>query len=126
MFLGEYFRTRHRGRYYGKAQNLLRMLKGRYGAAFEAWDLLLMPTTPMKAPRIPPPDAPIELTVQRAFEMVGNTAPFNAGGFPAMTVPCGMSEGLPVGMMLVAPDFGEPDIYRAADAFERLGDWKLL
>ena len=126
MFLGEYFRTRHRGRYYGKAQNLLRMLKGRYGAAFEAWDLLLMPTTPMKAPRIPPPDAPIELTVQRAFEMVGNTAPFNAGGFPAMTVPCGLSEGLPVGMMLVAPDFGEPDIYRAAEAFERLGDWKLL
>ena len=126
MFLGEYFRTRHRGRYYGKAQNLMRSLRDRYATAFEDWDLLLMPTIPMKAPEIPPPDAPIELTVQRAFEMVGNTAPFNAGGFPAMTVPCAMSDGLPVGMMLVAPDFGEPDIYRAADAFERLGDWKLL
>ena len=126
MFLGEYFRTRHRGRYYGKAQNLMRKLKDRYSAAFETWDLLLMPTIPMKAPRIPPPDAPVELTVRRAFEMVGNTAPFNAGGFPAMTVPCGMSDGLPVGMMLVAPDFGEAEIYRAADAFECLCDWRLL
>ena len=126
MFLGEYFRTRHRGRYYGKAQNLMRKLKDRYAAAFETWDLLLMPTIPMKAPRIPPPDAPVGLTVQRAFEMVGNTAPFNAGGFPAMTVPCGMSDGLPVGMMLVAAEFGEPEIYRAADAFERLGDWNLF
>ena len=126
MFLGEYFRTRHRGRYYGKAQNLSRMLKSRYDAAFGEWDLLLMPTLPMKAPPIPPPDATIELTVRRAFEMVGNTAPFSLSGYPAMTVPCGISEGLPVGMMLVAPGFREQDIYRAADAFERLGDWKLF
>jgi amidase len=64
--------------------------------------------------------------VQRAFEMVGNTAPFNASGYPAMNVPCAMSEGLPVGMMLVARNYGESTIYRAASAFESLGDWRAM
>lgn len=126
MFIGEHFQTRYRGRFYGKAQNLMRMLVSRYMDAFKSFDLLLMPTLPMKAQPIPPADAPLELYVRRAFEMIGNTAPFNATGFPAMTVPCGMSEGLPVGFMLVAPDFGETTIYRAADAFEQAGDWRTL
>ncbi|MCY3769250.1 MAG: amidase [Gammaproteobacteria bacterium] len=124
MFLGEYFQTRYRGRFYGKAQNLVRWLRAQYDQAFRKYDLLVMPTLPMKAREIPPPDAPLELSVQRAFEMVGNTCPFNACGYPAMTVPCGMSEGLPVGMMLVADHYGELTIYRAAHAFEQLGDWR--
>lgn len=126
MFLGEYFQTRYRGRFYGKAQNLMRKLASRYVAAFRKFDLILLPTLPMKAQEIPPPDAPLELYVQRAFEMVGNTCPFNASGFPAMNVPCGMSEGLPIGMMLVANNYDEATIYRAASAFEALGDWRRM
>lgn len=126
MFLGTYFQTRYRGRFYGKAQNLLRRLAMRYQQAFRRYDVILMPTLPMKAQPIPPADAPLELYVQRAFEMVGNTAPFNASGFPAMNVPCGMSEGLPIGMMLVADNYGESTIYRAASAFESLGDWRAM
>ncbi len=126
MFLGEYFQTQYRGRFYGKAQNLSRMLANKYRDAFKSYDLLLMPTLPMKAQKIPPADAPIELYIQRALEMVGNTAPFNASGFPAMTLPCGMSEGLPVGAMLVAANYGEMTIYRAADAFEQIGDWRTF
>ncbi len=126
MFLGEYFQTRYRGRFYGKAQNLMRWLRAQYDQAFRKYDLLVLPTLPMKAQEIPPPDAPLELSIQRAFEMVGNTCPFNASGYPAMTVPCGMSEGLPVGMMLVADNYGELTIYRAAHAFEQLGDWRDL
>lgn len=126
MFLGEYFQTRYRGRFYGKAQNLMRRLAMRYDAVFAKYDLVLMPTLPMKAQPIPPADAPLDLYVQRAFEMVGNTAPFNASGYPAMNVPCAMSEGLPVGMMLVARNYGESTIYRAASAFESLGDWRAM
>ncbi len=126
MFLGEYFQTRYRGRFYGKAQNLMRKLAARYIAAFRKYDLILLPTLPMKAQVIPPPDAPLELYVQRAFEMVGNTCPFNASGFPAMNVPCGMSEGLPIGLMLVANNYDEMTIYRAASAFEGLGDWRRM
>ncbi|WP_085884470.1 amidase [Oceanibacterium hippocampi] len=126
MFLGEYFQTRYRGRFYGKAQNLMRRATLRYKEAFRAYDLLLLPTLPMKAQEIPPPDAALALYVQRAFEMVGNTAPFNSSGFPAMSLPCGMSEGLPVGMMLVGKNYDEMTIYRAAHAFEQLGDWRAM
>jgi amidase len=43
-----------------------------------------------------------------------------------MNVPCGMIEGLPVGLMLVGKHFAEPTIYRAAYAFEQAGDWKKM
>ena len=125
MFLGEYFQEVYRGRFYGKAQNLMRRVEESYLAALEDVDLLLLPTVPMKAQPIPPADCPLELTVQRAFEMVGNTCPFNAG-LPAMSVPCGLVDGLPVGMMLVAAPHQEATIYRAAHAFEQHDDWKSL
>lgn len=126
MFLGEYFQTRYRGRFYGKAQNLMRRLRVQYDAAFRRFDLLLLPTVAMKPQPIPPADASLSLYVQRAFDSVGNTAPFNSSGYPAMNVPCGMSEGLPIGMMLVADNYGESTIYRAAAAFEGLGDWRSM
>jgi amidase len=43
-----------------------------------------------------------------------------------MTIPCGMSEGLPVGLMLIGKYYAEPIIYRAAAAFEGAGDWKKM
>ncbi len=125
MFLGEYFQEVYRGRFYGKAQNLMRCVVESYLAALEDVDLLLLPTVPMTAPPIPPADCPLDLTIQRAFEMVGNTCAFNAG-LPAMSVPCGLVDGLPVGMMLVAAHHQEAMIYRAAHAFEQHADWKSL
>ena len=56
--------------------------------------------------------------------MIPNTAPFNASGHPAMSIPCGMSQGLPIGMMLIGKSYNESTIYRAAHAFEQLGDWR--
>ena len=88
--------------------------------------MLLMPTVPMKPQEIPPADCSISLYVQRAFEMIGNTAPFNSAGHPAMSVPCGLSEGLPIGMMLVGAHYGELKIYQAAHAFEQSGDWRAM
>jgi amidase len=41
-------------------------------------------------------------------------------------VPCGLSQGLPVGMMLIAGRYEESSIYRAAHAFEQLGDWREM
>ena len=75
---------------------------------------------------LPPLDAPRELYIQRAFEMVPNTAPFNASGHPAMSLPCGMSDGLPVGLMLIGKYYDEPTIYRAAAAFEGASDWTKM
>jgi len=126
MFLGHYFIKHYRGHFYAKAQNLSRKLRAAYDAELARHDLLLMPTLPMKATPLPPADAPRELYIQRAFEMIGNTAPFDATGHPAMSIPCGMSDGLPVGAMLIGKHFDEATIYRAAAAFEQDRDWKRM
>ncbi len=126
MFIGEFFQTQYRGRFYGKAQNLMRLVRAKYKEALKSYDLLLVPTVPMKPQKIPGPEASMTEYVTRAFEMVGNTAAFNAGHFPAMSIPCGLSEGLPIGLMLIGDDYCETTIYRAAHAFEQSGDWRTF
>lgn len=124
MVVGEYFITEYRGHFYAKAQNLARLLRATYDDALSRYDLLLMPTLPMKATPLPPADAPLALVCQRGFEMLTNTQPFDVTGHPAISVPCGMSGGLPIGMMLVAKHYNESTLYRAAHAFEQSGDWR--
>jgi amidase len=124
ILFGQYALNKYRGHYYAKAQNLGRTLRASYDAVLKNYDVLLMPTLPLKATPIPKPGAPRMEIIQRAFEMLPNTAPFDVTGHPSMSVPCGMSDGLPAGMMLTAKHFDEVSIYRAASAFEKAGDWK--
>jgi amidase len=123
LVMGNVFRRRHGGVPYAKAHNLLRTLNEAYDAALADYDVLVVPTTPMKATELPAPGASPEVSVRRAFEMVLNTVPCNATGHPALNVPCAMRAGLPVGMMLIGRRWDEPTIYRVAYAFERSGDW---
>jgi amidase len=126
MMMGHYVLQKHRGYYYAKAQNLARRLVAAYDEALQTCDLLLMPTLPLKATKLPGPNATLAETCARAFEMLANTCPFDVTGHPAMTIPCGMSGGLPAGLMLVARHWHEAAIYRAAHAFEQAGDWKKI
>jgi amidase len=126
ILFGQYALNKYRGHYYAKAQNLGRTLRAAYDAVLKNYDVLLMPTLPLKATPIPKPGAPRMEIIQRAFEMLPNTAPFDVTGHPSMSVPCGMSDGLPAGMMLSAKHFDEVSIYRAASAFEKAGDWKSI
>jgi amidase len=126
MLLGHYMVTRYRGHYYAKAQNLVRRLRRAYDEVLSRYDLLLMPTLPMVATPLPEANAPVADILQRGFEMLANTAQFDCTHHPAMSLPCGMVDGLPVGMMLVAKAFDEETIYRAAAAFENGVDWKAL
>jgi amidase len=126
MLVGQYHLKHTRGRYYAKAQNLSRQLREEFNKVFASYDLLLTPTTAMKAPPIPPADASLELYCQRGFEMITNTAPFDVTGHPAMSVPCGMSQGLPVGLQIIGRRYDESTIYRAASAFEQSGDWRTM
>jgi amidase len=125
MLMGEYMRGSYHGRYYAKVQNLARKLRAAYDEALESVDLLLIPTLPLKATKIPAPDAPIEEVVARALEMLPNTAPFDVSGHPAMSVPCGLSDGLPVGMMLIGKKWDEETVLRAAHAFEQTGTYNV-
>jgi len=119
ILLGQYMQDRYHGRYYAKAQNLAPALTSAYNKALGNVDLLIMPTTPMKATAIPPPNASREEYTARALEMVSNTCPFNVTGLPAITVPCGTSDGLPIGMMLVGRSGDDATVLRAADAYDR-------
>lgn len=126
MLAGEIVRLKYGHSLYGKAVNLARGLRARYDQALKQVDMLLMPSTPMTATPLPPSDAGLALSWRRASEMFGNTCPFDVTHHPAISLPCGMVEGLPVGLMLVGRHFDEGTLYRAAHAFEQAWDWKAL
>lgn len=119
MIVAEHLRREHGFEYFARAVNRVPLIRRAYDEALREVDLLLMPTTPMKASLLPPADAPPELVVEAAFAPVANTSVFNHTHHPAMSIPCGNSAGLPVGMMLVGRHFEEATIYRAAHAFEQ-------
>ena len=114
---------RYGGRFYAKAQNLRRRVRAGYDAVLAAHDLLLLPSVPMKATPIPGTGATPQEITRRSWEPTRNTCPFNVTGHPAISLPCGMEDGRPIGLMLVGRHYDEATIYRAAAAFERSGDW---
>jgi amidase len=124
LIMGAYAERTSQGHYYAKAQNQRRRLRAAYDAALADHDLLVMPTTRMKTTKIPAPDAGYLEVMKHSWEMITNTCPFDVSGHPAISVPCGLSDGKPVGMMLVARHWDEPMLYRAGHAFEASGDWQ--
>ncbi len=120
ILLGQYMASKYYGRYYAKAQNLVPVLTQAYDAALEAVDILVMPTTPMKAMPIPENPTTAEY-FGTALGMIHNTCPFDCTHHPAMSVPCAKLDGLPVGMMLIGRHFEEDVVLQAAHAFEQAG-----
>jgi amidase len=119
------FLHRERGhQVYAKVVNLIRRLRASYDRALRDVDLLVMPTTPMRARPLPPTDADAGTHIYAAWTNLGNTSPFNVSRHPAMSVPCGLIDGLPIGMMIVGRHWEEATIYRAAHALEQSGDWR--
>ena len=66
----------------------------------------------------------ILLRMFRALNMLNNCPQMNATGHPAISVPCGMIDGLPVGLQIIGRHFDDFTVLRAADASEKLGDWR--
>src|SRR5215211_6060684 len=119
VVLGHYLSETYNHHYYAKAQNLGRRLRAAYGEALERFDVLALPTTPMKAMRRPAADAPIEEVLGAALGNIFNTAPIDVTGNPALSVPCGFCDGLPVGLMLVGRHWEDATVLRAGHAFEQ-------
>jgi len=124
LLLGEYMHRHYHGRYHAKAQNLRVPLCSAYDDVLRRFDVIAMPTIPFPATKIPATDCSREDYVDAALNMQQNTCPFDVTGHPALTIPCGMVDGLPIGMMLVGKHFDEATLIRAASAFETLGDWR--
>jgi len=128
LVLGEHLTRRYQHRYYAKAQNLAVKLQAAYDDAFSTVDILLLPTWNDTAPELRAGESYRE-ALESTFEnwTIGGsstTSQFNVSGHPALTIPCGTVDDLPVGLQLIGQHFGEYDLFRAADAFERHVDWK--
>ncbi len=112
--------------YVTRAMQRLPLVRAAYDEALKAVDVLVMPTTITTAPPLPPQDADASEVLAAAFGPLRNTAPFNSTHHPALSLPCGLLDGLPVGMMMVGRHWDEATLYRIAHAFEQNHDWKAL
>lgn len=94
-------------------------LRRKFSLFFDQFDVLLTPATAVPAPPIEGPDA-----IEQARLLTRFTAPFNLTGLPAISLPCGFtSQGLPVGLQIVAPPWAEARLLRAAYAYEQATEW---
>ena len=126
LMFGTYINNTFGPRYYGKALNISRRLTAAYDKALETYDLLLMPTTPMKATPLPAAGAPRRKYRARVRDDHQHRAVRHHPSIRRCRCPAAWCDGLPVGLMLIGRHFDEPTIYRAAHAFEQSGDWKKM
>jgi amidase len=123
LLVGAYMQPRDHGRTYAKAQALRHRLRAAYDGALADCDVLVMPTLPITATPLPPPDGPLESSFRRSSEMACNTPQFDLTGHPALSTPCGMVDGLPVGLMIVGRLWDEATVYRVASSLEQAAPW---
>lgn len=123
MVIGGYLWENYGGAYYAKAQNLAVRMRRAYDTALGGFDVLAMPTTCVTAPELPDPDAQSLDAVRLALDpaLISNTCAFNHTGHPALNVPVGPLDGLPVGLMLVGARHDDAAVLAAAAALEAAG-----
>ncbi len=119
LLAGRYTIDTYHGRHYAMARNLAYELRAAYDAALSDYDVLVMPTLPLTATTLVDPGAPCEESIARALEMLVNTAPFDVTGHPATSVPAGLVDGLPAGLMIVGKHFDDATCLRVAHTFEQ-------
>ena len=115
ILLGTYaLSAGYHDKYYKKAQDARAWVKRDFDDAFERADVLATPTMPVLPPELGDSlSDPLQL-----YLMDANTVPVNLANLPAISVPAGEADGLPVGLQLIGPKFGEAAIVRAAAAVE--------
>jgi aspartyl-tRNA(Asn)/glutamyl-tRNA(Gln) amidotransferase subunit A len=102
--------------YYTRAQKLKKKIKQQFKTAFESYDLILSPVSPVLPFKSGEKSSnPLEMYLADIY-----TININLAGLPALSLPCGFSkEGLPIGLQLIGPHYGEDKIFKAAYALEQ-------
>ncbi|MGP8126047.1 MAG: amidase [Nitrososphaerales archaeon] len=104
---------------YVNAQNARPLLMERFASSMRDCDVLAVPTTSIPAPTIGQTSTEVGGKSMEVYTALNRlTLPFNVVGFPAITIPAGLSEGLPTGVQLVARPFEEASLLRFADSYE--------
>jgi len=105
--------------YYLKAQQTRELIAEDFQSAFKDFDLLVGPTTPTPAFRLgEKTDDPVQMYLNDIY-----TIGVNLAGLPGISVPCGFAGGLPVGLQLMGPAFGEPQVLNFAHQYQQHTDW---
>jgi len=106
--------------YYLKAQKVRTLIKSDFDAAFEQVDVIVAPTAPTTAFRIGEKTGdPLQMYLSDVF-----TLSMNLAGICGLSLPCGFdSDGLPIGLQVMGPAFGEERVLRVAYAYEQVTDW---
>ena len=100
--------------YYAKAQRVRTVIKREHDAAFEQFDVLVSPTSPTVAFELgAKTENPLAMYLNDLL-----TIPSCMAGLPGLSIPCGLSEGLPVGLQLIGPQFAENTLFRVGHALE--------
>jgi len=105
--------------YYLKAQKVRTLIKQEFDQAFKEYDAMVTPTSPTVAFKL---GEKIEDPIQMYLSDVC-TLPINIAGVPAISIPAGFAEGLPIGMQIIGKPFDEETILRIAFAYEQATDW---
>jgi aspartyl-tRNA(Asn)/glutamyl-tRNA(Gln) amidotransferase subunit A len=101
--------------YYGTAQKVRTVIKREHEAVFESFDLIVSPTSPTVAFELGAKvDDPIAMYLNDLL-----TIPSCMAGLPGLNIPCGLSEGLPVGLQLIGPQFSENTLFKTGHALEQ-------
>jgi aspartyl-tRNA(Asn)/glutamyl-tRNA(Gln) amidotransferase subunit A len=101
--------------YYGQAQKVRTVLAREHAEAFERFDVLVSPTSPTVAfPFGAKTENPVAMYLSDLL-----TIPSCMAGLPGLNVPCGLSDGLPVGLQLIGPQFAENRLFRVGHALEQ-------
>jgi aspartyl-tRNA(Asn)/glutamyl-tRNA(Gln) amidotransferase subunit A len=108
------------------AQQMRALIQADFVAAFERGvRAILAPTLPVVAPPIGKTlDAGGSFGLAPRSVITRTTVPINLAGLPTVSVPCGFSEGLPVGLQVIGPSFEEETVLRVAHAYEQASDWR--
>ena len=104
--------------YYRKAQKIRRLIKNDFDAAFEEVDIIVGPTSPHTAFELGAKSDPVAMYLEDIYTIAVNLA-----GLPAISIPGGMVNGLPIGMHLVGSDFAEARVLNIAHQFQQQTDW---
>ena len=107
--------------YYKKAQKVRTVIRNAYQELFSKYDLLLTPTSPTTAFKMgEKSNNPLEMYLADIC-----TVPVNIGGLPGMSIPCSLdSKGMPIGFQLIAKQFDEESIFRAAYTYEKATEFR--
>ena len=105
--------------YYLKAQKVRTLIARDFEKAFQQADVLLSPTSPSVAFKAGDKTGdPLSMYLSDLM-----TIPVNLAGLPGLSLPCGFSNGLPVGLQLIGKALGESQVFHAAYAYERATEW---